>query len=134
MKDALHHDELFGHVWIELFSKPKAVILTLQHSDKLKALLVAAQREGARPVGMPANPNQPLTVFLQCFSFAKQQFDSTVDPCAKLALMILPVTTILAFSASDTRTKPDTRKRAKEGLEFMTSRNVTGLGSLQIGA
>jgi len=104
-----------------------AVVPNFQHSDKLKALLVAAQKEGAKPVGLPSDL-QPLGVVLECFSFAKQRFDSTVDPCAKMALMLLPVTTVLAFTASDARLKPEVRNRAREGLEFLTSKNVTGLG------
>ena len=127
MKDPLHHDELFGKVWEQLFDKKKAVVPSFQNSEKLKALLVAAQEQGAKPVGLPS-VSQPLAVVLQCFSFAKQRFDSTVDPCAKLALMLLPVATILAFTASDARGKPDIQKRAREGLEFLTSKNVTGLG------
>jgi hypothetical protein len=92
MKEPLHHDELFGKVWEELFDKKKAVVLGFQYSDKLKALLVVAQKEGADPLGLPGHP-QPLAVVLECFSFAKQRFDSTIDPGAKLALMLLPVAT-----------------------------------------
>ena len=127
MKVPLHHDELFGKIWEELFNKKKAVVVNFQHSDKLKALLVAAQKEGARPVGVPAS-HQPLEVVLECFSFAKQRFDSTVDPGAKLSLMLLPVATVLAFTASDQRLLPDLQKKARKTLEFMTSKNVAGLG------
>ena len=127
MKDPLHHDTLFGKVWEELFNKKGAAVPNFQHSDKLKALLVAAQAAGARPVGLPGNL-QPLTAVLQCFSFAKQRFDSTVDPGAKLALLLLPVATVLAFSASDKRVLQERRKKARQTLEFMTSKNVTGLG------
>ena len=59
MKDPLHHDALFGKIWQELFDKKGAVIPNFEHSDKLKSLLVAAQKEGARPLGLPATP-QPL--------------------------------------------------------------------------
>ena len=127
MKDPLHHDELFGKVWEELFNKKGAVVPNFQHSDKLKALLVAAQTAGAKPVGLPGNL-QPLTAVLQCFSFAKQRFDSTVDPGAKFALLLLPVATVLAFTASDKRVMQERRKKARQTLEFMTSKNVTGLG------
>ena len=54
MKNPLHHDEVFGNIWKELFDKKGACIPTFQHSDKLKALLVAAQKEDAKPVGLPA--------------------------------------------------------------------------------
>jgi len=128
MKDPLHHDKLFGNIWEMLFNKKKACVVNFQHSDKLKALLVAAQTEGAHPVtGLPGD-TQPLAVALKCFSFAKQRFDSTVDPGAKLALMLLPVASVLAFTASDNRLKADMKQTARETLEFMTSKNVAGLG------
>jgi len=126
MKMPLHQDEVFGNIWRELFDKKGACIPTFQHSDKLKALLVAAQKEDAKPVGLPAT-HQPLKVILECFSFAKQRFDSTVDPVAKAAIMSLPIATVLAFTASDSRVQPWMRKRAKESLDFLTSKNVRGL-------
>jgi len=129
MKDPLHHDELFGSIWNEMFDKKGAIIPCFEYSDKMKALLVAAQTNGARPLGLPTRDRccQPLAVVLQSFCFAKQRFDSTVDPCAKAALMALPIGTTLAFTASDTRQKPVIRQRARQGLEFLTSKNVSGL-------
>jgi len=127
MKDPLHHDTFFGKVWEELFNKKGALVPSIQHSEKLQALLLSAQKEGARPVGLPSNL-QPLAVVLESFAFAKHRFESTVDPCAKLALMVLPVATVCAFQASDSRVKLEPRKRAKAGLEFLTSKNVSGLG------
>jgi hypothetical protein len=126
MKDPLHHDKLFGKIWEELFNKKGAVVQSFQYSDKLKALLVAAQRENASPVSL--HTAQPLAVVLESFSFAKQRFDSTVDPAAKLSLMLLPVATVLAFVASDTRIKTPLRQRARRGLEFLDSKNCVGLG------
>jgi hypothetical protein len=126
MKEPLHHDKLFGKVWEELFDKKGAVVPRIEHSEKLKSLLVAAQKDGSTCVELPATP-QPLAAVLECFAFAKQRFDSTTDPCAKAALMALPVATVLAFTASDMRVKPHLRKSARESLEFMTSKNVRGL-------
>ena len=72
MKESLHYDELFGKIWEELsLTTKKGAVVNLQHSDKLKALLVAAQKEGAMPLGFQAS-HQPLVVVLECFSFAKQ--------------------------------------------------------------
>ena len=62
------------------------------------------------------------------FAFAKHRFDSTVDPCAKLCLMILPVATILAFMASDLRLKPNQRARAAKGLDTLRRKNAVALG------
>ena len=128
MKDPLQHDSLFGNIWTTLFDKKGAMVANFQHSEKMKCLLVAAQKEGARPVDLPANLRSPLTTVLQSFSFAKQRFDSTVDPCAKLCLLLLPAVTVNAFIASDTRVKPELRERAKASVKFMTSQNAIGLG------
>jgi hypothetical protein len=127
MKDPLHHDQLFGNIWEQLFNKKGAVVPLFQYSDKLKALLVAAQRQGACPVVLPTS-DQPLAAVLESFSFAKQRFDSTVDPKAKLSLMLMPVATVLAFLASDARVLNALRRRARDGLEFLTSKNCAGLG------
>lgn len=127
MKEPLHHDELFGKVWAEFFDKKGAVAPSFQHSDKLKALLVAAQKENAGNARTPTT-DQPLAAIIECFSFAKQRFNSTVDPCAKVALMLLPLCFVLAFCASDTRSVPTLRKRYEASLKFMTSKNVFGLG------
>jgi len=61
MRDPLLHDKVFGQVWEELFNKKHAVVPDLQYSDKLRNLLVAAQREGAMPLGLPSGL-QPLSV------------------------------------------------------------------------
>jgi hypothetical protein len=108
-------------------TKKGAVVPSFQYSDKLKALLVAAQRQGACPVVLPTS-DQPLAAVLESFSFAKQRFDSTVDPKAKLSLMLMPVATVLAFLASDARVPNALRRQAKDGLEFLTSKNCAGLG------
>ena len=47
----------------------------------------------------------PLTVVLKHFAFAKQRFDSTADPAAKVALMLLPLATLLAYLVTDERLK-----------------------------
>lgn len=129
MKDPLHHDEVFGLIWKELFDKKGALAPSLQHSDKMKALLACIQREGANQAatGGPSSKS-PLTAVLECFSFAKQRFDSTIDPGAKLSLMLLPVATLLAFSASDGRVKLELRQKNRNTLAFLTSKNVSGLG------
>ena len=62
MKDPLHHDTLFGEVWEELFDKRHAVVPDMQNSGKLKELLLHAQRDGAKPLGLPAGLQPMQTV------------------------------------------------------------------------
>ena len=63
MKESLHHDAVFGEIWEELFNKRHAVVPDLQNSEKLKALLVAAQKEGHVILGLPSG-HQPLDVVI----------------------------------------------------------------------
>ena len=45
-------------------------------------------------------------------AFAKQRFDSTAGPVGKMALMLLPAATLLAYIASDGRCEKEQRDRA----------------------
>ena len=54
--------------------------------------------------------------------FAKQRFDSSADPIAKVALMLLPLATPLAFIGSDERHPPADRDRAKMLLKKLDSK------------
>ena len=49
---------------------------------------------------------------LNHFSWAKQRFDSTADPVAKVALMLVPIATLLAFIATEERHQSADRDRA----------------------
>ena len=64
---------------------------------------------------------------MQHLSFAKQRFDSAADPKAKLALILLPVCTLLAHIASDARLKVDERSRAEGLLTKMTGKFALAL-------
>ena len=55
---------------------------------------------------------QPLVSVIRNLAFAKQRFDSTAEPVMKIALMLLPVATLLAYIASDKRHERDQRERA----------------------
>ena len=99
---ALHCDDVFGEVWDELFDARHALVPDLKNSDKWQNLLVAIQEDNKRAVAVPGVP-KPLAGILRHVSFAKQRFDSTADPVAKVALMILPVAVLLAHIASDMR-------------------------------
>ena len=66
------------------------------NSDKWMDFLRCIQADYLNSlVAVPLN-GQPLALVFNSLSFAKQRFDSTADPVAKLALMLAPVATLLA--------------------------------------
>ena len=79
------------------------------------------------PVAVPLN-GQPLALVFKTLSFAKQRFDSTADPVAKLALMLVPVATLLAYIGSDMRHETDKRDRARVLLRRFNAKFCTALG------
>ena len=116
IKDSLLCDESFNLVYEELFDKKKALIKNIQYSDKLKLMLQRIQQE----IG-EANANASrLKTVLKHFSWAKQRFDSTADPVAKVALMLVPIATLLAFVATDERHQSEDRNRATKLLKIMS--------------
>ena len=76
---------------------------------------------------MPGVP-QPLAGVLRNVAFAKQRFDSTAGPVGKLALMLLPVATLLAHVASDRRHEKDQRERATALLRTLDTKFCTAIG------
>ena len=72
--------------------------------------------------------SQPLKVVLKHLSFAKQRFDSAADPMAKVAFMLLPLATMLAFIGSDERHKLCDRERAKVMLKKLDSKFALAVG------
>ena len=83
---SLHCDDLFGKVWHELFDGRHALAPDLMNSDKWHSLLVAIQEDNAAQVDAPGQA-QPMARVLRNVAFAKQRFDSTATPVAKIALM-----------------------------------------------
>ena len=61
-------------------------------------------------------------------NFAKQRFDSTAGPVAKIALMFLPVATLLSYIASDRRHENDQRVRATSLLKLLDSKFCAATG------
>ena len=118
---ALHCDDVFGEVWDELFDGRHALVPDLKNSDKWHNLLVAIQEDNVRAVAMPGVP-QPLAGILRNVSFAKQRFDSTADPVAKVALMLLPVAVLLSYIASDVRNEKEQRERAEALLRKLDTK------------
>ena len=66
--------------------------------------------------------DRPLAVVLEHLRFAKQRFDSSADPLAKVAFMLLPIATLLAYIGSDNRHKNVDRARAKKLLKKLDSK------------
>ena len=127
---ALHCDDVFGKVWHELFNKEHALVPDLMHSDKWHNLLVAIQEDSVRAVALPGLPGatQPLAGVLRNLAFAKQRVDSTAGPVGKLALMLLPVATLLAHVASDRRHERDQRERATALLRQLDTKFCAATG------
>ena len=124
---ALHCDDVFGQVWHELFDAEHALAPDLMHSDKWHNLLVAIQEDNIRAVARPG-VSDPLESVLRNLAFAKQRFDSTAAPVAKMALMSLPLATLLAHVASDRRHEKPQRERATALLQKLDSKFCTATG------
>ena len=61
-------------------------------------------------------------------AIAKQRFDSTADPVAKVALRTLPLATLLAHTASDRRLDKDKRDSATALLQKLDTQFCTAIG------
>ncbi|CAK0797503.1 unnamed protein product, partial [Prorocentrum cordatum] len=111
---AMHCDDVFGQVWNELFNDRHALVPDLMNSSKWRNLLVAIQEDNVHAVAVPGLPGgpQPLAGIVRNLAFAKRRFDSTAGPALKIALMLLPVATLLAHIASDRRHEREQRERA----------------------
>ena len=72
--------------------------------------------------------DRPLAVVLDHLRFAKQRFDSSADPMAKVAFMLLPIATLLAYIGSDNRHKKEDRERATRLLKKLDSKFALALG------
>ena len=118
---ALHCDEVFGEVWQELFDGRHALAPDLMNSAKWHNLFEAIQEEGALPLAEPGIGRKPLQAVVRNLSFAKQRFDSTAGPVGKIALMLLPVATLLAYISSDKRHDKKMQERALRLLRKLDS-------------
>jgi hypothetical protein len=125
---ALHQDDVFGEVWHELFDARHALVPDLMNSPKWHDLLVAIQEENIRAVAMPGLNTKPLAGVLRNVAFAKQRFDSTAGPVGKMALMLLPAATLLAYIASDRRHEAEQRERATTLLRKLDTKFCTATG------
>ena len=123
---ALHCDDVFGQVWHELFDAHHALVPNLMNSPKWHNLLVATQEDNQRVVARPGEL-QPMAEVLRNVAFAKQRFDSTADPVAKVALMTLPLATLLAHIASDRRHEKAQRDSATALLQKLDTQFCTAI-------
>ena len=71
---------------------------------------------------------RPMNVVLKHLRFAKQRIDSSADPIAKVALMLLPLARMLAYIGSDERHKSCDRDRAKAMLKKLDSKFALAIG------
>ena len=125
VRDPLHLDDLYGEVWTELFDKRHALVPDVMNSKKWQDLLQNIQKDLLKIRG----EDKPLAVLLKHLSFAKQRVESSADPMAKVAFLLLPLATMLALIASDERTAVGDRKRAKDQLKKMTSKFALAAGA-----
>ena len=93
-------------------------------------LLVVIQEDNVHAVAVPGLPGrlQPLAGIVRSLAFAKQRFDSTAGPVGKIALMLLPMATLLAYIASDRRHERGQRDRASALLRKFGSKFCTAVG------
>ena len=124
---SLHNDDLFGEVWHKLFDGRHALVPDLMNSKKWHNLLVAIQEDNIATVAIPRELKLLASV-IRNVAFAKQRFDSTAEPVAKIALMLLPVATLLAYIASDRRHDREQRERATALLRKLESRFCVAIG------
>ena len=126
---ALHTDELFGEVWHELFGGSHALAPDLTNSQKWHNLFEAIQDEGGpMPLAEPGIDRRPLQAVVRNLRFAKQRFDSTAGPVGKIALMLLPIATLLAYVSSDTRHEKEKRERAGDLLRKLDTKFCLAVG------
>ena len=129
---SLHCDDVFGEVWRELFDGRHALAPDIMNSDKWHNLFVVATQEEEDSVLPLAEPGiigrKPLERVVQNLSFAKQRFDSTAGPVGKMALMLLPLATLLAYISADRRHEKAARERALALFVKMDSKFCMAVG------
>ena len=97
------------------------------NSDKWHNLLVAIQEDNVLPLAEPLG-RKPLDTVVRNLSFAKQRFESTAGPVGKIALMLLPVATLLAYISSDKRHEKPMRDRALTLLRKFNTKFCMAVG------
>ena len=124
VKHKLHRDDSLCEVWNELFNKRHALVPDIMNSTKWQRLLRQVQTHLLRS---PCR-NRPLAVVLKHLRFAKQRFNSAADPVAKVAFMLMPIATLIAYTSSDQRRNCHEQARAKALLRKLESKFCLALG------
>ena len=125
---SLHCDDVFGDVWRELFDGRHALAPDIMNSAKWHNLFVTIQQDNILPLAEPGIGRKPLERVARDLSFAKQRFNSTAGPVGKIALMLLPVATLLAYISSDVRHDAEMRERAKTLLKKLDTKFCMAVG------
>ena len=121
-------DDVFGEVWRELFDGRHPLAPDIMNSEKWHNLFVAIQEDGVLPLAEPGYGRKPLERVVRNLSFAKQLWDSTAGPVGKMALMLLPLATLLAYISSDRRREKAARERALTLLRKVDTKFCMALG------
>ncbi|CAK0881068.1 unnamed protein product, partial [Prorocentrum cordatum] len=124
-----HCDDVFGEVRRELFANRRALAPDIMSSDAWRNLFVAIQEDNLPPLAEAGLGRKPLEAVVRSLSFAKQRFDSTAGPVGEIALMLLPVATLLACIASDERHGSEQRERAATLLEKLDTKFCMVVGA-----
>ena len=113
----LRADDGFGEVGGKLFGERHALAPDIVNSPKWMGYLRNIQSDfRVTPVQVPLN-GQPLALVFNTVAFAKQRFDSTAEPVAKMALMLAPIAPLTQHGHSAARVsnfKPHEGKAADE--------------------
>ena len=90
--------------------------------------VVAIQEDNLRAVDKPGVFVDAMAEVVRNVAFAKQRFDSTADSVAKVALMTLPLATLLAHVASARRHEKTQRDSATALLQKLGTQFCTAIG------
>eukprot|EP00959_Pyramimonas_sp_CCMP1952_P325476 6812444-Pyramimonas_sp.AAC.1 len=94
---SLHCDDVFGEARRELFDNRRALAPDKMNSDTWRNLFVAFQEDNILPLAEAGLGRKPREAVVRNLSFAKQRFNFTAGPVGEIALMLLPVATLLAY-------------------------------------
>ena len=113
-------------VFNEIIDKRHALLPDLKNSLKWKSILEAVQIEVLQIPQLQLSG--AMKRVLKHLAFAKQRMDSCADPLAKVCLMLLPITVVLALISSDERNAPDQRDRATRLIKKFTPKFIIAMG------
>jgi hypothetical protein len=125
LRDPLHRTGEFQLQQARLFGDKGALFKDIQYSDKLKSMLEACQRRVLQTSGTQGGG---LTTVCRDFSFSAIRWESESEPRRRYACTLVAVALMLSDVVTDTRLDASKRRRAKEALEAMTSRELLRTG------